>query len=104
MKSPLVHIKVRTAFLFVCLLFLLWSETISAAEITLARDGRPTAVIIISQTPTAPEQMAATELQTYLRKIAGATLQIANTPPGIEQPTVRIGVYGAAPVSEWGGE
>jgi len=106
MKSSLVQTKVRIAFffLFVCLLSVLSSETGRAAELTLARDGRPTAVIIISSSPTATEQLAATELQTYLRKISGATLQIANTLPGIEQTTVRIGVYGAAPVAEWRGE
>ena len=47
--------------------------------------------------------MAATELQTYLRKISGATLPISNAEPSAEQAAVRIGVYGAAPVSEWRG-
>jgi hypothetical protein len=70
----------------------------------LARDGQPAAAIVTSPAPAAHEKVAAAELQKYLRKISGATLPILKALPGDGQATVRIGVYGAAPVSEWRGE
>lgn len=106
MKLPSASSIIRRAFFLVvsCLLSGVSLETSRAAEITLARNGQPTATIIISPTPSAHEQTAATELQTYLRKISGAALSISNALPGDDQTVVRIGVYGAAPVSEWRGE
>ncbi|HEX8137947.1 MAG TPA: DUF4838 domain-containing protein [Pyrinomonadaceae bacterium] len=90
----------------VCLLILLFAPAKSsrAAELTLTRNGQPSAEIVISATPSAQEQLAATELQTYLRKISGATLPVSNAATGAERTAVLIGVYGAAPVAEWRGE
>jgi hypothetical protein len=106
MKSSLVHIKRKTVslFIFACLLFVVSPVTTKAAEITLARDGQPVATVIISPTAAPLEQVAATELQTYVRKISGASLPLMNALPEGKQALVRIGVYGAAPVAEWRGE
>lgn len=105
MKLSLVNTKRRIipVFIFACLLFVSPVVTM-AAEVTLARDGQPLATIIISSTPAPLEQMAASELQAYLKKISGATLPLANALPESEQALVRIGIYGAAPVAEWRGE
>jgi hypothetical protein len=106
MRSSLVHTKRRTVplFIFACLLFVVSPVTTRAVEITLTRNGQPVATIITSPTAAPLEQLAATELQTYVRKISGATLPLMNALPESEQALVRIGVYGAAPVAEWHGE
>jgi len=79
-----------------------------ATDITLARDGQPLATIITNASPTKDETLAAQELQTYIRKISGATLSISNAVAPNNQSdnqaaTIRIGVYSAAPVKEWRG-
>jgi Domain of unknown function (DUF4838)/Glycosyl hydrolase family 67 N-terminus len=104
MKFPRASCK-TVSLLTIIFIFLAASvETSRAAELTLARNGQPSAEIIISATPSEQEQLAATELQTYLRKISGATLPISNAVPGTERTAVLIGVYGTAPVAEWRGE
>ena len=50
---------------------------LAAAELTLAKDGQPTAVIVLAEKPTKAAQFAAFELQWHVKAISGATLPIA---------------------------
>ena len=68
---------------------LLCASTGSALRITDA--GEPVAQIVTPAEPTATEQFAAEELQSYLRQISGATLTIATEPDAAEGPRLLIG-------------
>ena len=48
----------------------------AAGETFVVRDGRPVAEIVIAEQPARMAKLAATELQTYIEKITGATLPI----------------------------
>ena len=61
----------------------------AAADMVLVADGQPRATIVVAKDTAAPARQkirtAAEELQTYVRKISGATLPIVNdsqTPAG----------------------
>ena len=56
-----------------------------------SEDGRPQAEIILADHPTRTQRLAAVELQTYVRKISGARLNIRHEP-------------GAAPVKAYVGQ
>ena len=76
-----------------------------AADPMLARRGVPAAAIVIAPTAKPDEKLAAGELQEYVRKISGATLPIALSDRRTSViPSVRIGVFGQAPVEAWKGE
>lgn len=45
-------------------------------EVTLAKSGKPAAVIVVAEKPTRSAQLAAKELQNQIKKISGATLPI----------------------------
>ena len=51
-----------------------------AAETFLVEHGRSRAEIIIADSPTRTQRLAAVELQTYVEKITGATLNIGTSP------------------------
>ena len=55
-------------FLFLTLLL----PTFAGAESFLVENGEARAEIIVSETPTRTQRLAARELQTYLKKISGA--------------------------------
>ncbi|OHB81752.1 MAG: hypothetical protein A2V98_07440 [Planctomycetes bacterium RBG_16_64_12] len=57
----------------------------------LARDGQPTATIVIAATPTSVATLGAQELQYHLQKITGATLPIKNDGEKVEGPRVLVG-------------
>ncbi|HIE51985.1 MAG TPA: DUF4838 domain-containing protein [Armatimonadetes bacterium] len=48
----------------------------SASALTLVREGQPTSSIVIATEPSEAAQLAAGELQEYLRRISGATVPI----------------------------
>ncbi|MFW6107406.1 MAG: DUF4838 domain-containing protein [bacterium] len=48
----------------------------------LVREGRPLAEIVIAEKPPRTTRLAATELQSYIQKISGATLPITTEPSG----------------------
>lgn len=52
------------------------------ADSFIVEKGQPRAEIIIPETPTRTQRLAAYELQTYLTKISGAKLDILTTPSG----------------------
>ena len=64
--------------LFLTLLF----PAIAGADSFLVENGEARAEIIVSETPTRTQRLAARELQIYLRKISGADVRIASEPSG----------------------
>jgi len=72
-----------------------WTTNVSRAfevRTVLVKDGRPTAVLVLPDQPQADEELAARELQTHLRKMSGAHLEIVRgeAPEGLLP--VRIGL------------
>lgn len=55
---------------------------VASADSFLVEDGAARAEIIISDSPTRTQRLAARELQTYLQKISGAQLEISSAPSG----------------------
>lgn len=67
----------------------LWTAgVLSAAELQLVRDGKPTAVIVVAEGAAAPERYAAEELQRALRLMSGAELPIRHEGAGKENAIV----------------
>ncbi len=66
----------------------LLTVAMSANAITIARDGAPEAAIVVAEEASVAEQHAATELATYLGRIAGCEFDVANTADG---PAVYVG-------------
>lgn len=64
------------------LLVTLLLPSIACAEPFIVKDGTARAEIIISDSPTRTQRLAARELQTYLNKITGAELEILSSPGG----------------------
>src|SRR4030042_734484 len=59
------------------------NNAIVGSELVRVKNGRPTATIVISDSPTDNARSGANELQRYIEKISGAKLPIASdsTPP-----------------------
>jgi hypothetical protein len=53
----------------------------AGSELTLVRNGRPTATIVISRSPADNAQTAANELQKYIKEISGARLPVKESGP-----------------------
>lgn len=68
---------------------LLCAHAVPALSITNA--GQPVARIIVPRRPTATEQFAADELQSYLERISGATVVIGPEEDFVEGPRLLIG-------------
>ena len=60
----------------------LFLPSVALAEAFIVEDGAARAEIIISDTPSRSQRLAARELQTYLQKISGARLEIRPAPSG----------------------
>ncbi len=75
------------------LLFCFFAAPSDAAERFLVEDGTPKAVIVISETPTRMQRVAAHEFRMQIEKISGARLPIVTAPSG---NAVRIYI-GASP-------
>ena len=67
------------------MMHLMATETLAAQQLEVVADGSAVAEIIIAENPTRTQRLAARELQTYVRKITGATLAISSNPG--DQPT-----------------
>jgi len=66
------------------------------ADVVLVNQGRANAVIYLGANPSAHAKAAAADLQTYLEKISGAKLEIANTAPVGDAPCILVGQDAAA--------
>ena len=80
----------RYASLAICVTLCL-SATMAWAQTFLVRDGQPRAEIVTAAQPTRMAELAARELQTYVRRISGAELPIVTTPSG-DAPRIYVGV------------
>jgi len=76
---------------------------VTASGMTLVKDGRPACTIVIAPDAGEQEKLAATELQTYLRKMTGATAPVS-TDITAAGNRIMLGVFGKAPVAEWQGK
>ena len=65
-------------------------------DLKLVTDGRAQATIVLAEKPTAAAQLAAFELQYYLKKISGATLPIVREPQAVEGTAILVGESNAA--------
>ncbi|MFQ5809615.1 MAG: DUF4838 domain-containing protein, partial [Armatimonadota bacterium] len=76
-----------------------------AAGVTIVRDGRPNAAIVIGDDPSEAVQAAAAELQGYIEKMSGAELPVVERPGG-EPALVLLGREGLkaaeAPIARLG--
>lgn len=61
------------------------------SELVLIKDGRPTATIVISESPTDNARTAANELQEYIEKISSAKLPIAGDSAPVPGCAVLVG-------------
>jgi hypothetical protein len=61
------------------------------AALTLARDGKPAATIVIAQQPTRAAQFAAYELQWHLRQITGGEFSIVHEDAPIQGLAILVG-------------
>jgi len=57
----------------------------------LVRSGKPVATIVVGKKASAPERLAASELQRYLSQMSGARLPIATRLPQGRRPAVLVG-------------
>ncbi len=62
-----------------------------AGQALLVEDGQPRAAIVIAGEPTRMQQLAAEELQKYIKKISGAELPIGTAPVGELPMTIYVG-------------
>jgi hypothetical protein len=79
------------------------TTTAANASPLLVHDGRANGVIVSAPRGNAALERAGRELQTYLRKISGASVPIVGQPGPAKSVSVRIGVYGQPPVTAWTG-
>ena len=63
----------------------------SSDSLMLVHDGRPLATILISEEPSGAVQLAACELQHYIRKISGATVPIVRNPTEVRGTVILVG-------------
>ncbi len=62
-----------------------------AAGVMLTQDGRPRATILLAETPSSSAQLAAYELQHYVKKMSGATLPMAREPAKVTGNRILVG-------------
>jgi hypothetical protein len=60
-------------------------------DTSIVQQRQPNAAIVIAERPTRMQQLAATELQAYIRKITGAELPIASKPSDTLPVTIYVG-------------
>ncbi|MBM4085139.1 MAG: hypothetical protein FJ272_10155, partial [Planctomycetes bacterium] len=82
------HVRTATAPLLAAALLLCGT---AFAELTLVRDGRPLAAIVISAQATAAEKLAATELARYVERVSGAKLAVVGAADATKGPRVLVG-------------
>ena len=93
-KSSVTLLKAVVA---VCLFFCILAGCESgASSLTLVQDGQPKASILLAEKPNISAQLAAHELQYYVKKITGATLPIVKEPGKAQGVTILIGPSKAA--------
>lgn len=79
------------AGLFLVGAMLAGSWTADCAELTLAKDGKPSATIVIAVNATKSAQLAAYEMQWHVREISGATLPIVRDDARVIGTRILIG-------------
>lgn len=70
---------------------ILVAPTAQGSAFSITQGGKPTATIVISQSPTVAAKFAAKELQDHVELISGATLPIASDVDVVDGPRILIG-------------
>jgi len=73
--------NMNVPYIFVAFFYLFCTGTMNA-EPWIVKDGTAHAEIIISDSPTRTQRLAARDLQTHIKKISGAELEILSAPSG----------------------
>jgi hypothetical protein len=91
--------------LVLALVVLLPVATACGPDRDLVVDGRPNGAIVLSTRAGSDERLAASDLQTYIRKMSGAELPVqAGGAVASDRPVVRIGLAGSDALEGWRGE
>ena len=94
-KEDVMRIGKRWLVVFSGLFFLSFINTglakTKGGEMTLIENGKPTATIILAQNPTRSAQLAAAELNHYIKKITGVTLPVGYDNEAISGNIVLVG-------------
>ena len=72
-------------------LAILFASSLHAADAFLVEKGKTRAEIVIAETPTRSQNLAAEELQTYVEKITGAQLPVVTAPSGTGLASIFVG-------------
>ena len=72
-------------------LAILFASSLHATDAFLVEKGQPRAEIVIAETPTRSQKLAAEELQTYIGKITGTQLPIITAPSGGGLTSIFVG-------------
>ena len=82
--------RIYSAILFVLVISFV-NAFANSEEITLVKDGKPNAAIIIAQKPTIAANLAAVEFQYHIEKITGAALPIKTDTESLQGNRILIG-------------
>ncbi len=78
-------------YCLVLLAVLLLGSLLPAGAVTLVRDGKPAATIVLAKTPTRAAQFAAAELRWHVQKITGAELPLATDADKVTGTRILVG-------------
>ncbi len=67
------------------------SSACAQAEVTIVRDGRPLASIVLSAQASPSEKWAAQDLADHIKQMSGAELRIVTENDAVPQPAVILG-------------
>ncbi len=81
----------KPAVIWALLIGILVQPALSRAEVYLVEQGAPRATIIVADNAPRTIKLAGEELQTYIRKISGATLPIVSAPPADNSFRIYVG-------------
>ncbi len=92
MRKPLSLSTIPKTLIFVLLGLLAMGVAPRALGVAfIVEDGKPKASIVIAETPTRMQKLAAEELKKYVKKITGAELPIGTAPVGALPMTIYVG-------------
>ncbi len=91
----ILKLKIACILLTMVVAMPLWAE-----KIVLARDSQPQAVIVLPVKPHKKLQLAANDLQQYIKKICGVELKIVNSNKLVSGKAIYIGSNQLLPASE----
>ena len=83
--------KNTCCFIFSFIYIFAFATLLANEKITIVKNGKPNAVIILSKNPTQAAQWAADELNSYIKEIAGIRLPISENPKAEKGVRIYVG-------------